>query len=512
MYAGVTQEAIMTSAPKQAPLYPFLSQPPPQKKRPTQPLPSPPTQVSTSPERPLPGRRRSATISAITAWCADVHPGSPAPYSPRRSPCGVRRSSGSRLGSRRPSISSGHVASGSYFAITPSADDFKDHDFAALGYTSVFVRFPGTPVTPELRRSAASSLPVSPAKRGLKQSKSLTSLKPAKRSRSRAPPSPPFNPSRTSAEFKRSRALSNAAIAKSKKSKYAKLRPAPLANSLALAQFLDGGSMEHHIKHYAYNQAKTAGAVKVDGQLVGVGDIWRDEAGGVWRDQDEEWEFAHLLGDIDDTVDWVSFGSPKPAMGEERRGSLSTQDSDLSPRYAMHTDTDVHDDLAAFGQVLLSPAPIKPGMSVLAIPARNRRAAKHLRKPEFLLNAFPVPSSPTGPHAQHSPRPAAHHTGGVRPKGKARRRPAPLKLVPQSPARKLATNSEADADQLREEFLMDSFRPRPRLGRSGQVSRVAALPQGAVYAVPRQILVKPSVMNMKGFLRATLGTRKVCAA
>lgn len=522
----------MPSTIKPAPLYPFLTQPPPQKKRPTQPLPSPPAQAPASPVRPPLGRRRSATIGAIVAWRTEVHPGSPAPYSPRRSPSvfSVRRTSNSR----RPSMNSGRVPSGSFFhfgdastpasrfTLTPSAGDFPT-DLAALGYTSVFVRFPGTPVSPDqcgaTYKTSSPTLPRSPAKdtrRGLKHFKSLTSLKTARRARSRAPPSPPFSPVKASAEARRSRALSNAAVAKTKKSKYAKLRPAPLNNDLALAQFMDGGHLEDHVKRYAELQAKAAGAVKVDGQLVGVGDVWRDGEGGIWRDQDEEWEYAHLLGGDEDfcegEVQWVPFSSPT-LHEDAHRASLSTQDSDLSARYAMHAETDAHDDLAVFGGALLPTTLIKPGMSVLAIPARSRRAAKHLRKPEFLLDVFPVPRSPPAPGTR-SPRIAAFHAGAARPKGKARRRPAPLTLVPQSPARQRPTNPDADADaaQVRHEFLLDSFRPRPRARAARQVPAlpadcarvpVASSPRGPAPA-------KPSIMNMRGFFRV-MGSKKVAA-
>lgn len=496
MYTRVAQGA--TSTTVQAPLYPFLSQPP-QKKCPTQPLPSTPTEVPTSPERAAPGRRRSATIAAITAWRAEVNPGSPAPYSPRRSPlvCGTRRASGSR----RLSCGSVRAASGSYFAITPSVDAFKEHDFTSVGYTSFFVRLPATPISPEQRRPMPPPQPFSPTKRALKLTRSLTSLKPTKRVRSHAPPSPLFNPGRASAEFRRSRALSNAAIVKGKKSKYAKYRPAPLANDLALTQFLDGGSMEENIRRYNKSQAKISGAEKVDGMLIGVGDVWRDGVGGIWRDKDEEWEFAHLLGDADNMDGWVAFNSPQPSADGMRRESVSTQDSDLSPRFAMQVD-DPADDLAAFDT-----PKVTPGMPLLALPARSRRTAKHLRKPAYLLNAFPVPRSSNSPQ---SPRPTAHTV--ARSAGKARRRPAPLQLVPQSPAQKVATNPDADPDQLRADFLMDSFRPRPRLGRSRVLSpRIPPTPQGAVCAVSRDIRAKPSVLNMRGFLKATLGSRKVCA-
>lgn len=531
MSAGLAQEVTVPTTTKPAPLYPFLSQPPPQKKHPTQPLPSPPSQTLATSVRPPVGRRRSATIAAVSAWIAEVHPGSPAPYSPRRSPS-IRRLSLSR----RPSVALSRVPSASFISfsetpasvgkahnITPSIADFQP-DLSALGYTSVFVRFPNTPMSPDMTskhdpsRLASPALPLTPAKeprRGLKQFKSLTSLKSARRARSRGPPSPPYSPAKAFSEARRSRALSNAAVTKNKESKYTNYRPAPLTNELALAQLLDGGYLDDHVKRYAELQAKAAGAVKIDGQLVGVGDVWRDGESGIWRDQDEEWEFAHLLGGEEDfcagDAQWVQFNSPKLAE-VERRESLSTQDSDLSARYAMNADTDSHDDLAVFGGDLLPTTLIKPGMSVLAIPSRSRRTAKHLRKPEFLLDVFPVPRSPTynatGQRSPLSPRIVAFHAGAAaRPKGKARRRPTPLALVPHSPAVKRPTNPDTDPEQMRHEFLTDSFTPRPRNRASRQLPSQR---HGMVVfdgATRKLAMAKPSILNMKGLFKA-MGSKK----
>ncbi|EGN97023.1 hypothetical protein SERLA73DRAFT_161924 [Serpula lacrymans var. lacrymans S7.3] len=270
--------------------------------------------------------------------------------------------------------------------------------------------------------------------------------------------------------------VSSDAIAKRKRAKYAATRPAPLANELALMQFADGGNMDSHIKRVMDAQAK---AVAGPGRVAGVGDVYRDGEGGVWWDQAEEWEYAHLLGGSDPKtqgtgdMDWVTFDngakSPKNAHtliapctageGEERRGSVSTQDSDLDPQYIVqptdHFDTD---DLAVFGSALVPLVSRKPAMSVLALPARSRRTAKHLRKPEYMVDAaFPrIPGSPKGA------RFPASATGAVakpKPKGKARRRPAPLTLSPPSPAFKQPSSSPLDAEKVRKDFIESSFEP-----------------------------------------------------
>ncbi|KAI0642004.1 hypothetical protein C8Q79DRAFT_986836 [Trametes meyenii] len=549
-----------------APAYAFLAYPPPQKKRPTQALPSPPPaprQPSCAPSYP---RRRSATTSAISAWVAAVHPGSPAPRSPRRrsSISSARRASGGSpcLTSRRPSVSgSPHSASFLSFAdtpttasrliITPSVRDFKP-DLTAVGYTSVFVHFPETPssaspFTSKTRPPSTSarrspprspSSPVRPTK-GLKSFRSLSALRPTRRVRSksinmRGPPSPALsisaNAKKSPTHSKASRAQASASVSASKKSKYAKFRPPPLATELALAQLADGGSLEDHIRRFAEAQAKAGGAAEFtrDGRLVGVSDVYRDGAGGLWRDQDEEWEYAHLLGGDEEFCgsedgSWVRFGSPtktrKPSLvavaeadGEVRRGSVSSQDSDLDPRYAMGAE-DERDDLAAFGSALAPACARRPGMSVLAIPARTRRTAKHLRKPEFLLDAFPVPGGAYPPTAIAAPRAAERQQA----QAKQRRRPAPLTLTPPSPAFKCPTNP-LDAERVRDDFLASSFAPAPAPAPTHAPRRThaPAQPQASFPPVQQSAPIsakkvstgsKPVVMSVRGLLRAMGGKK-----
>ncbi|KAG2111099.1 hypothetical protein DEU56DRAFT_867002, partial [Suillus clintonianus] len=474
-FQAVPQDITIKTDPP--PKYAFLAYPPPPKKRPTQPLPSPPSyaKVVIPQVSPL-ARRRSNTFSTIAAWAAHVQPGSPAsisPRSPRRRPSIGR--------GRRTSITSIRVSPGSFLnvldtpttahrsAATPSIQNFKA-DLTSVGYTSVFLQVPKTPVTAALPivvgpHTAATGnqfpfpvppVPASPTRkpRGLTRFRSLSVLKSRGRSKSAAPSSP--------TKMKAKAAASSAAVVKRKKAKYAALRPAPLANELALMQFVDGGSMESNIKRVMEAQAK-AGA-------TGVGDVYRDGEGGVWWDQEEEWEYAHLLAGGEDgaahgmgDLQWITFGGDKsspanPVVDEERRGSVSTQDSDLDPRYIVqptdHLDTD---DLAVFGSALAPLTTRKPAMSVLALPSRPRRAAKHLRKPDFLVNvAFTRGSgSPKNPMFTMS----ACANGVAKPKGKARRRPTPLTLSPLSPALKRPSNSPVDAERIRKDFLESSFEP-----------------------------------------------------
>lgn len=331
--------------------------------------------------------------------------------------------------------------------ITPSMKDFK-HDLTTIGYTSIFVNMPNMPLSPPDAVVTPPPVPshsVVPApKRGLKSFRSLTALKPGRRTRgSRSPSSPLDSPHRVPTKV----AALN--IRKKPTPKYKLMRPAPLATDLAIAQLLGGGSMDELAQDFTRRQAKSAGAPKEDGLLVGVCDVYRDAAGNIWMDREEMQEHEYLLADDAKSTpsDWEQF-----VMDVARRESLTTQDSDLHPRYAMRTETDAPDDLAAFTRPNDRELR-KPGMTVLALPSRSRRAAKHLRKPEFLLNVFPVPLPPGagGP----SPRIVAFRAGS---ECKGRHRPAPLKLIPPGPASKLAVNP----DEARRDFIADSFAPHPR--------------------------------------------------
>ncbi|KAI6023792.1 hypothetical protein BKA83DRAFT_679008 [Pisolithus microcarpus] len=444
----------------QVPRYPFLAHPPRPKKRPTQPLPSPPSQHKYQATAAAPYIRQYSCLGCSrTTWISGI-PLPPLSRSPRRRPSLGR--------GRRPSITSVRVSSGSFLNIaptptttygtTPSIADFKP-DLTAVGYTSVFLQFPNTPLSATLsfpvhpkQPEVPKAIPIPPVPsstdkpRGLNRFRSLSVLKSRTRSKSAAPSSP--------TKMKAKAAAASAAIMKRKKAKYAAMRPPPLANELALMQFADGGSMKRELMEA---QAKAAG-------VKGVGDVYRDGEG-------EEWEYAHLLAGGSEAgvhgtgeLQWVTFGgeSSPSAPGvdcEERRGSVSTQDSDLDPHYivqpADHLDVD---DLAAFGSAVVPLDLRKPAMSVLALPSRPRRTAKHLRKPDYLVDvAFPrVSLSPRTPKFGSS---VFSSVGMIQSDRKARRRPAPLNLMPSSPPLKRPSNSPGEADKGRKEFLSSSFEP-----------------------------------------------------
>ncbi|KAI0091550.1 hypothetical protein BDY19DRAFT_904198 [Irpex rosettiformis] len=301
--------------------YPFLAQPPPEKKQPYGSHDAPSyTQSENS-------RRRS--LAAISNWATNVQPGAPAPLSPNKTTFSDAPRS-SRHGRRHSTQMVQPVAPPAplhYLPESPTSSEgtvtgAMKQDLQTVGYTSVIVQLPNTP-PPNLDQTHHDEPENA---RGKRRFKSL-SIKPP--SRSKPIPSPLPTP-------KASNSTSRSSTTKDKKSKYAEERPALLAQELALMQFMGGGKVEHHMKQSAEKQAKKAGAVKgKNGQLVGVAPVWQDGQGGIWRDQEEEVEYAHLLGpterrDTSGDAPWVQFDGRRGATGRgHRRGSASTQDSDL---------------------------------------------------------------------------------------------------------------------------------------------------------------------------------------
>ncbi|KAJ7230664.1 hypothetical protein GGX14DRAFT_344092 [Mycena pura] len=442
-----------------------------------------------------PTRRRSNSV--ILAWAARVQPGSPPPRSPPpRSPRRRPSTSSSRRPSRRRSVSHSPSVAGSFVLIktpttgghrtTPSAKEF---DLTNLDFVVHVVTPSATPsksaVNPATNLYAHVPIPPipasPPARKGLRYFRSLSALtRTRSKSVSSMPGNPPASPS-VSAKSGRAQLLT-VSIAKRKQAQYKYVRPAPLANELAIMQFAEGGSLESHAKRVMARQAKAAGPG------VGVGEVFRDGNGGVWWDEDEEWEYAHLLGGeqqltSQDEMQWVQFDDcDKENEGltpaEERRGSVSTQDSDLDARYLVQPLED--EQMVDFVPLTLR----RPGASVLAIPARARRAAKHLAKPVFVLDAaFGAPCSPK----------FASAAVASKPEGGKRRRPAPLKLTgrnvhPHAAAVTLPTDRDA-----RSAFLAASFEPP-----LAPLLPVSASPLAPRLPAPKG---KPSVLNMRTLFR-----------
>lgn len=472
-----------TSTSIQPPAYSFLSHPPPQKPRPTQPLPEPPVYSVEDPSTPTikTGRRRSATVSAVSAWITSVIPGAPAPASPNADSVSFSRRASLTPHSRLPSVSSKRVSSSKFVHLDvpvtplPGSKDWSA-DLKALGYTAGsfntyfdFILPPPVPgVTSATKRKFKSSKKDS-SPSDVENDPHHHSSKSLRHKRSKSQPPLPPSPKRKmpstiyatehhsssrrirTVSTTGSTSTSSTVKSHSKKSKYEKDRPPPLATELALAQFMSGGKLEDHIQKYNHARAKSSGAVKgPDGRLVGVSDVYRDGEGGVWRDPEERWEHAHLLSADQswqgEDASWVRFGS---FASQQSKDSV---DSDLDPRFAMHPSGSSHEDLAAFPTV----------------HTQTRRDAKHLRKPEFLLDVFPIPADQDPSRSPLTPRP--HHENSYSSSEHAshkssRRRPPPLAIVPPNPAyaNTRATNPQVpravDPHEVRRDFLDSSFTP-----------------------------------------------------
>jgi len=325
--------------------------------------------------------------------------------------------------------------------------------------------------------------------------------------------------------------------------------------------------MESHVKRVMEAQAKAAAGSSA---TMGVADVYRDGKGGLWWDQDEELEYEHLLGGSDvvmkdgrvgeviDEMDWEEFDDTngaeplapflihqRPAQAAHasedkendisRRSSISTQDSDLDPAYLLPLpENEDPRSVALEDRVLASRSIGGAGMSILSLPSRPRRAAKHLCKPTFLVDVAAFgPRSPTA--ATTSKRSPLSPTFGskssssgtataAKPRGKARRRPTPLKLttsnsnaavvvrrlsltrsrtrsnsgsgvasvvrpVPALPAVYIA--SPGAVERTKREFIENSFNPTP--ARATHADPVPAVP------VERTRASKPSRLGMRGF-------------
>ncbi|KAJ3483658.1 hypothetical protein NLI96_g6147 [Meripilus lineatus] len=480
-----SSQALFVATSTALPAYSFLSHPP-QKQVPSQPLPEPPAYTPFPAET---GRNRSATFANITAWIENVQPGTPTPATPRQrssSNSSIHVSTG-RSHSRHRDHTSTHKFGRVTAAITPTSAGFEP-DLKAIGYGSAFFNFQNIVLPlpiPERKTKKRTAQPQpedepSGASKGVKRFRSLSAIRPGRHARSnsttqQAIPLPlpiPVMPLSAksftkSSESKPSKGKSSSG--KSKKSHYVKSRPPPLANELALAQFIDGGSLEDHIRSYNQERAKAAGTAKTpNGQRVVVDDVWRDGQGGIWRDQGEQLEYEHLLDDdLPDPVEveWIPFG-PHPDEGKLRalpdwtRGSYSSQGSDLDPRHAIQPA----DDTYTVGNIL-TPRNVgmKEGTSFLDI---SPESAKHVRKPDFVLDMFPAPPSsscttsshrsPLTPRADSFNNQATH--GHARPTGKARRRPPPLTLAPPKSGHTVALNP-SDPEEVRKDFLDASFHP-----------------------------------------------------
>ena len=530
------------------PKFAFLALPPPPKKK--------RAAVNNAFRAPVSPVNPSNTI---LAWAETVHPGSPAPMTPASgvslprsasyvsSPRfqGFRRSSLTRAGSRRQSVSStrSRIPSASFIQFvdtprtpahpipaTPLPADAK-FDFAAFGYASIFVDVPvSTPITPDIYKpkpmarlpsrqdTTTGSAPTTPATKSAGMFKRLLGNKPkATKSQAKAQTkgvkadaNPTISDHACVSLEKRSKYTEKPSrVEKKKREVYAAALPPTVKQEAQMRQAMEGGSLEYNIQKVMQAKAKREGtAVKIsstEGTKVveGVDAAHRDAQGGIWWDQEEEWEFAHLLAANKLPVSarcvgsegWVTFDSLKSKRKDDRDdftdlSSLpSSKYTDLHyvrPLLVLDESTEqlvrgrTKRRSSVVGSIIIPSPSVKPSNILLAIPSRPKRA-KHLQ-PGFLKDVVAIPSIPSSPssHSQASSHPRSPGrvtrfvVGGGSISGSGRRRgrthsvprkqrkpaPPPLKIVPLGPATKLAVNVEPEDDD-RRLFLENSFRPDP---------------------------------------------------
>ena len=534
-----------------APKFAFLALPPPPKKK--------RAAVNNAFRAPSSPVNRSNTI---LAWAETVHPGSPAPMTPASgfslprsashmtSPHfqGFRRSSLTRVGSRRQSIGStrSRIPSASFlhFADTPRTPAYPipatpfptdaKFDFTAFGYASIFVNVAvSTPTTADIHKpkpmtrlpsrhdATTGSAPTTPVTKPTGVFKRLLGNKPktAKPQAKGQAKGGNADANQIASDYasislkKRSKYTerSSSEVEKKKREVYAAALPPTVKQEAQMRQAIEGGSLEHNIRKVMEAKAKREGtAVKVssaEGTKVveGVEAAHRDAQGGIWWDQEEEWEFSHLLATKTvpvsprraDSGGWVTFHNPKPKKGDERDdftdfSSLpSSKCTDLHHMRPLLISDDSTEQLvrcrtrrssSVVGSVVLPSPSTKGSNIILAIPSRPTRG-KHLHQPVFLKDVVAVPSTPSttsacsraSSHPRSPGRVTRFVVGGGSAAGSARRQrsrsrsvprkqrkpaPPPLKIVPLGPATKLAVNVEQEDDG-KKLFLEDSFRPDP---------------------------------------------------
>ena len=529
------------------PKFAFLALPPPPKKK--------HASVNDTFRAPPPPANRSNTI---LAWAETVHPGSPAPMTPGSgvslprsaslisSPLlhAFRRSSLTRAGSRRRSVSStrSRIPSASFLQFvdaprtpahpipaTPFPTDAK-FDFTAFGYASIFVDVPvSTPITPDIykpkpmtrlpsRHDAVSgSAPTTPVTKSTGMFKRLLGNKP-KATKSRANVQAKGGKAgETVADYvsvslqKRAKYTEqpSCVIEKKKREVYAAALPPTVKQEAQMRQAMEGGSLEHSIRKVMEEKAKREGtAVKVnviEGTKVveGVEAAHRDGQGGIWWNQEEEWEFAHLLAAnkvplsarYPDAEGWVTFNHLKEFEKDDfsELSSLpSSKYTDLYHSRPLLVTDEAAERLVRHGHIercssvagsIVFPSPsVKPSNILLAVPSRPNRA-RHLQ-PGFLKDVIAVPPTPSTPsafshtssrpprsparatrfiiHASATPGPVRRQRSRSRSLPRRQRKPAPppLKIVPICPVNKMAVNVDPEEED-RKMFLEDSFKPGP---------------------------------------------------
>ena len=273
-------------------------------------------------------------------------------------------------------------------------------------------------------------------------------------------------------------------------------------------QVTEGRSITSNVREVAGGRAgrkgTVAGANATDGtEAAGVvGAVYRDELGEIWWDQQEEWEFAHLLPPIKvplsaqypNVEGWVTYNHLKEFEREDPSEPYSSPSSKLTDFYhscpLLVTDEDSEQLVRGHvmrcssiaGSIVLPSPSVEASNILLAIPSRPKRG-RHL-KPGFLEDVIVVPPTPTPPsassHASCPPRSPARAARFIintsaksgsakrqrsrsRSLSRRKRKPAPppLKIMPICSVDKLAVNVDPEVED-RKIHLEDPFKPKPQ--------------------------------------------------
>jgi len=485
--------------------------------------------------------------NTILAWAETVLPGSPAPITPASggslphstsiasSPHlqAFRRPSLTRFGSRHQSVSPTrsriHSASFLHVSHTPQTPIHPipttpfpadaTFDFSAFGYASIFVDVPvSTPITPwthhpkpmtrlpSCHDTITKSTSTGIFKRLLgNKPKTTKSHANAQKSGGEAGANTLVSDYLSVSLAKRSKYTEQpSAIEGKKREIYAAALPPTVKQEAQMRQAMEGGSLECNIQKVMEKAKRDGAAVKLNSAegikvVEGVETAHRDGQGGIWWDQEEQWEFAHLLAannvppsaQCSNAEGWVTFNHLK----EFEKDDFSEFSSLPSSKYTdlHHSRPMVIDEStdrlvrgraercsSVAGSIVLPSPFVKPSNILLAVPSRPNRG-RHLQ-PGFLNDVIAVPPTPSSPStfsqtSSRPPRSPARPTRfimGPSTSGSARRQrsrsrslprrqrkpaPPPLKIIPICPVNKLAVNVVPGGDL--KTFLEDSFKPGP---------------------------------------------------
>jgi hypothetical protein len=517
----------MSSAILSSSKFAFLVIPPPKKKRAVV------NNAFRAPNSPVNPSR------AILAWASNVHPGSPEPMTPTfgtslprkasfvSSPLlqAFRRSSlTSSVGGRTPSAPllrfadpprtpTDHIP----VSAAPYSADAKVN-LTLFGYASSFVDIPvSTPITPEFYRSKRTTNrrdipdtsllttpPPSHAPRMLKQllstkSKIMTQAQ-NKRAADHLDPGVSYSLSNLPGKHRTSARKWSRPAEMQKRELYAAALP------LAVKQ---EGRMPQAVEAKAERELTTIKTGAINGVKVvgGFGTVHRDGLGGIWWDQQEESELAHLLtptktplsAQYPNAEGWITYNHLKEFERENPLEPSSLPSSKHTDSYRscplLVTDEDAERLVrgrarrctSIAGSMVLPSPTVESSNILLAIPSRPKRG-RHL-KPGFLKDVIAVPPTPTptppSPYSQAScpplsparaarfiintsAKPGSIKRQRSRSRSLSRRKrkpvPPPLKIIPICPLDKLAVNVDPGEEEGRMQILLgDSFGPGPQV-------------------------------------------------